>query len=232
MNWEKTLGEEWTSLLESFLKSSKMNHIIKNINYERSKYVVYPKINEFYKMFKIFKDLQPSDIKVVILGQDPYPDNSGTGYSFCNSEKLPSKISPSLRNILKEIKSNDTEKDKLVLDLMDLQRLVKQGVFLANVYLTVRKNVPGAHSFWKPFAIEWIRKLNIYNDVIWLLWGRKAQEYEKFIVNSTHEIIKTSHPSPLGATKEGVNSPAFIGSNCFEKVNNALWVRNKPLIKW
>jgi uracil-DNA glycosylase len=232
MDWLKIMGTEWESLLRDFLNSNDMSNIINNIHLERRKHIVYPLRSEFYKMFRIFKELKPSDIHVVILGQDPYPDGTGDGFAFSNSGKLPSQISPSLTNILKEIENNDTEKDLLELDLMDLNRWVKQGVFLANSYLTVRSGSPGLHTFWKPFTINWIKQLSVYNDIIWLMWGKKAQEYIPYINNDSHYIIKTSHPSPLGATKDSIDSPAFIGSKCFELANMELWVKKNILIKW
>ena len=232
MEWKTILGDEWSSLLNNFIISDNMSSIIYKVSLERQKYTVFPGKNEFYKMFRIFKELQPSNIKVIIIGQDPYPDGTGTGYSFCNNGKLPSGMSPSLRNILKEIENNDTEKDKLVIDEMDLQRWVDQGVFLVNSFLTVRKGEPGSHTFWAPFTKYWITQLNSYNNIVWLMWGRKSQEYIELIKNDTHEIIKSSHPSPLGANKSSEDSPAFLGSKCFEKVNNALWIRENKLIKW
>lgn len=230
MNWKSIIGSNWFDLMEDFVESDKMYQIIKMVSLERKKYTVYPNVNEFGKMFRIFKDLPPEDIKVIILGLDPYPNGCGSGYSFCNNGNL--KISPSLSNIFKELATNDTEKEDLVIDPLNLERWVRQGVFLANVYLTVREGNPGLHTFWNPFTIEWITQLNTFNDIVWLMWGRKAQEYEKYVTNSSHSIIRTSHPSPLGATKDSEESPAFIGSKCFEKVNNELWVNNKELIRW
>jgi uracil-DNA glycosylase len=232
MNWDKTLGTEWYSLLNDFVESKDMNEIICSVAKERSEYTIYPLKEDFYKMFRIFKDLKPSDIKVIIIGQDPFPDNSGTGYAFCNGGKLPSRISPSLKNILEEITRNDTEKEKLCLDELDLERWVKQGVFLVNSYLTVRKGQPGLHKFWQPFTFNWIRKLNKYDNIIWLLWGAVSHRITHLIKNSTHEIIKTSHPSPLGFKKVGRDYDSFYNSKCFERVNNTLWARNKNMIKW
>ncbi len=231
MNWTNTLGEEWYSIMGKYMESESMGKIVKAITTERQKYTVFPKKNEFYKMFRIFKDLQPSHIKVVILGQDPYPDGSGTGYAFDNNNKLTSAINPSLKNILKEIDENNTQK-AFELDTMDLSRWVDQGVFLANTYLTVRKYQPGLHRFWIPFTKRWIKKLSLYDDIIWLLWGANAYRLSEFIENDTHEIIKTSHPSPLALFKSNSTIPAFSGSKCFEKVNNRLWIDQKEPIKW
>lgn len=232
MNWQNELGNEWYSLLQKFVESKNMDKIILSLLSERKKYEVYPKKEDFYKMFRIFRNLQPTNIKVVFIGQDPYSDGIGTGYSFCNALSWPSKMSPALKNIFTELDNNDTEKDNLELDKMDLSRWVKQGVFLVNSYLTVRKGSPGLHAFWKPFTEYWIEKLNIYDDIIWLLAGTKAHNYINLITNRTHEIIKTSHPSPLGAIKKGKDYPSFLGSQCFSKINNTLWIRKRDMIKW
>jgi uracil-DNA glycosylase len=232
MNWTNIIGNEWYSLLKDFVESEKMLKIVQSVAKERVKYTVYPIKDEFYKMFKIFKDIQPSDIKCIILEQDPHSDGSFTGYAFDNAGKLPSDINPNLKNIFNKIREEDTEKEKLCLDEMDLSRWVNQGVFLVNSYLTVRKGAPGLHTFWIPFTEYWIDKLNIYDDIIWLLMGTKAIEYSNLIKNNTHEIIKTSHSSPLGASKEGKDYPSFHNSKPFSKINNSLWVRNKEMIKW
>lgn len=234
MEWFNIIGSEWHKLLKPFVESKEMLQIINNIKNERKKYVIYPEQKEFYKMFKIFKDLQPSDIKIVLLSQDPFPNGCGTGYSFCNNGKLPSDISPSLKNILKEIENSDVDK-AFELDKMDLSRWVKQGVFLANAYLTVRKNNPGKHKFWDTFTKYWISKLaKSKEDVIWLLLGNFAQSYEVNIKNKICDpiIIKTSHPSPLGFTKTTKTARAFKDSKCFKEINNNLWIMNKQLIKW
>lgn len=231
MNWKNYVGEEWYTLLSNFLESKHMEYIINKIREERKSYKVFPLLTEFNKMFRIFKDLQPSDIKVIILGQDPYPDGSGTGYAFDNNNKLPSSINPSLKNILKEIEENDTTKSDY-LDKMDLSRWVEQGVFLVNTYLTVRDSQPGLHTFWISFTKEWIKALNNYDNKIWLLWGMKAYKLSDLITNNTHEIIKTSHPSPLGVFKSNNNIPAFKNSKCFEKANNRLWINKQEMIKW
>lgn len=232
INWKEVLGSEWFILLKDFIESDRMDYIIKKVSLERKKYTIYPEKDEFYKMFRIFKDLQPLDIKCILLGQDPYSDGSFTGYAFDNANKLPSAINPSLKNIFKELEVNNTEKEKLYLDEMDLSRWVKQDVFLVNSYLTVRKGTPGLHTFWQPFTEYWIEKLNLYDDIIWLMAGTKAHNYINLIINETHEIIKTSHPSPLGASKEGKDYPSFLGSQCFSKINNALWIREREMIKW
>lgn len=232
MNWKEIVGETWYELIGNFLESDKMHFIISEINRERKLYTVYPEKHEFHKMFRIFKELDPHNIKCVIIGLDPYPDGSGDGLAFSNSTKLDRQISPSLKNILKEIEQTNTEKEKINLFPQDLTRWVQQGVFLVNSYLTVRKEFPGLHGFWDLFTKEWIHQLCVYNDIIWLLFGRIAHGYEKCIDNKNHFIIKTSHPSPLSVSYNTDKIPAFLGSRCFETTNDLLDLLNKPQIKW
>jgi uracil-DNA glycosylase len=224
-------GSEWYDLLRNYLSSKEFSKISDTLLAEYKKKT---KIIPEYKsplFFKIFKDLQPSKIKVVILGQDPYHDKGTyTGYAFDNANS--SKLSASLRNILKEVErcypENHNKIDYGYLDPWDLSRWVEQGVFLVNTALSVVEKTPGVHmGLWRPFTINWIKELsNNRDDIIWLLWGKQAQGYEKYISNSTHRVIKSGHPSPLNR-----NNP-FIGSNCFVECNEDLVARNKKEIIW
>lgn len=226
-------GEEWYSLLKDFLNSDTFMKIGLALNEEyNTKTIVPPKASPLY--FKVFKDLQPSKIKCVILGLDPYPQINEygmvyTGYAFDNANSI--KLSPSLRNIFKEIDrtypENELSLDYGNLDRWDLSRWVKQGVFLVNTALSVVKDSPGTHvDIWRPFTEEWIERLSQdKNELIWLLWGRQAQEYEQYI-NPINYIIKTSHPSPLN--RRG----GFVGSGCFLECNNQLVGLNKEPIIW
>ena len=117
---------------------------------------------------------------------------------------------------------------------MDLSYLIKQGVFLINTALSIRQGIPESHLLlWRPFTEYWIRQfVSKYNNIVWLLWGTKAHAYSSLITNTTHKVIKTSHPSPLGATKQGSNYPAFLGSKCFIETNEFLNAVNKQQINW
>ena len=235
MKWENTLGSEWYELLSSFVEGKEMLKIANSIRIARKSSVVYPSKEEFWKIFRIFKELQPSDIKVIILGQDPYPNGNGTGYAFDNVNILPSAINPSLKNFLEEIENNDVKKDQsFPLDLMNLDRLVQQGIFLVNSYLTVEKDNAGKHKFWDSFTRFWIKALSNYKtDIIYLLMGNFAQSYEDCIYNDINTYtIRTSHPSPFSYTTETKKAKAFKGSKCFEEINNHLWILDKETIKW
>lgn len=225
-------GEEWYNLLEDFLLSDEMFKIAYNIRLQRKKANIIPEEgSELF--FKIFRDLKPKDIKVVILGQDPYPQKDiYDGYAFSNSNSLDGQISPSLKNIIKEIKSNYP--DNFVLDRMDWSYLARQGVFPINTALSLRQGIPESHvSLWRPFTVQWINQLaENHKNIVWVLWGKKAHNYEYLLKNKDQKIIKTSHPSPLGCTKKGVTYPAFNDSKCFVDVNNFLEAINKKSINW
>lgn len=226
----KNFGKEWYELLEDFLLSPNMDGIARTLKFQRETSEVIPSV-ESGLIFKVFKDLQPSNIKTIILSQDPYPQKDiYDGYAFSNSNSL--DTSPSLRNIIKEINSNYP--DNLNLDRMDWSYLVKQGVFPINTALSIRQGIPESHLFlWKEFTKYWINQLaSNYKDRVWLLFGTKAHNYEYLLTNKNQKIIKTSHPSPLGATKVGNSYPAFLGSKCFMETNEFLNAINKKQINW
>lgn len=225
--YKETFGEEWNELLKDYLEDEEFIDIGINLMNQYAIEDIIPTIgSDLY--FKVFKDLQPSKIKVIILGQDPYPQRGVyTGYAFDNANS--EKLSPSLRNIFKEIDRTYPENEhELILDRWDLSRWVKQGVFLVNTALSVIEGSPGSHiELWRPFTIEWIKRLSSYrNDLIWLLWGAQAQEFTKYINNPSHYIINTGHPSPLNTTNP------FVGSGCFIECNQELVARNKKEILW
>ena len=224
--YRELFGEEWYHLLKDYLEGD-----FKNIGLELNEQYKYNNIipekgSELY--FKVFRELQPSQIHTIIFGQDPYPQKGiYTGYAFDNANS--SKLSPSLANIFKEIDRTYPENQyELILDRWDLQRWIDQGVFLVNVALTVVEGSPGAHlSLWKPFTIEWIQRLcKVRNDLVWLLWGSVAQDYAKYINNPSHYVINTGHPSPLNTKNP------FVGSGCFAECNQELVARNKNEILW
>ena len=216
-------GYKWWELLSPFFKTEEWKDIVHLINTDRKQNIVIPEQGSNL-FFKIFKDLQPDDIKVVILGQDPYcqSKNIYDGYAFSCSNTI--NPQPSLRNIIKEIER--TFPDNLNLNRNDLSYLVKQGVFLCNTALSVILNKPDSHTnIWNKFTTFWIDVLSSYNqDIIWLLMGNKAHNFEIFI--NYGDILKTGHPSPLNTSNPFVTSDAFI------KINEGLIKLNKQEINW
>lgn len=176
-------------------------------------------------------------VKVVIVGQDPYHQpNQGHGLAF--SVRKGVKIPPSLRNIYKELSTNKNSGFDKIPTHGNLEAWCDQGVLLLNTVLTVRKDEANSHANqgWENFTDEIIRILVVEQRrrLVFLLWGKPASKKAETIISKfggkgRHTIITTSHPSPLGAAK--TNSP-FLGSNCFNRANEALVGMGEPPIDW
>lgn len=205
------LNKEWDKVLHNIINSEIFSSFIQKIKQDYKNETVYP---EYKDIFKAYNLTDFSDVKVVVIGQDPYHDGSADGLCFSNSYKT-DKISPSLRNIFKELELEYGIKRQSY----DLTNWAKQGMFLINTILTVKKGKPLSYkdSYWLKFTKETIVKLNSRNTpIVFLLLGSYAQNYEKLITNPIHRIVKTNHPSPLSAYR------GFFHSNCFKQVNEYL----------
>ena len=182
---------------------------------------IYPKKEDIFNAFKI----PYRDVKVVILGQDPYHgEGEAHGYVFsCLKKPIP----PSLKNIYKELYSDlGIEKD---MTNGDLTPWASQGVMLLNAGLTVEKDKPNSHKDlgWNKFTDAVISKLNEREDpVVFILWGNFAREKAKLITNPQHLVIESAHPSPFSARN------GFFGSKPFSKTNEFLKKNNKKEINW
>ena len=217
--FQHKLGEEWFVILKDFVLSDKMDKVGRAIM--ASKLPVYPSKDN---IFRIFKEIPYSKVKVVILGQDPYHDGSATGVAFGNSADT-RVVSPSLSNVFTEL-----EKDLDIFQLeydYTLQNWIDQGVFLINTALTVEKGKAGSHTqAWVEFTVRVLQELSKRDDIIWVLWGRHANlYYENGFIKANH-IISSAHPSPLSAYK------GFFGSKPFSKCNTILKSLDKEEIKW
>lgn len=181
---------------------------------------IYPEKNNRFRALKI----SPKQVKVVILGQDPYHDGSANGLAFASDKKTP----PSLANIYHELVNTYGECDTWG----DFH--VNQGVLLLNTSLSVEKGKPGSHMhLWKNFTADILKRLNEEDNVVYLAWGKYAQEIIKeHITNPTAVIIKTTHPSPLSAKRASKDAPAFMGSECFKQVNDAVIAKGKTPVNW
>ncbi len=178
-------------------------------------------------VYRAFQELPLEQVRVVILGQDPYHDGSATGLAFDNPIKK--RPSPSLMNILQEMMV-DAGEDNLNSGGKDswLEHLPKQGVLLLNTALTVRPKEPGSHlEHWKPFTKRVIEQINTLDYVVWILWGEHAKSYKE-LINPSHGIVESGHPSPLA---RGAKVP-FKGSKPFSRTNNLLVERGKGTIQW
>ena len=186
---------------------------------------IYPPRNEIFNAFK----LAPlEDVKVVIFGQDPYPNpNEAMGLAFSVKEGI--KLPPSLQNIFKEI-YKEYEKEGELPKSGDLTYLAKQGVLLLNSYLTVEAHKPLSHKRkeYELLLIDIISVLNkIHKPIVFMLWGGNAKKYRKYLTNPYHKVIETNHPSPLSANRGG-----WFGSNCFLETNKYLKENGAKEISW
>ena len=177
-------------------------------------------------IFNAFKLTPLSQVKVVVIGQDPYHEKGqamGLAFSVPNSCPVP----PSLINIFKEI---EIEFNKPVMKLGDLTYLAKQGVFLINTLLTVEEGKAMSHnikeySYFMQDLLGFLDKLD--QPIVFMLWGRPAQKYEKFITNKNHLVIKRTHPSPLGANQGG-----WFYMDTFKTCNEFLASKNIKVVEW
>lgn len=182
------------------------------------------------KRFRAFKECPYKEVKVVILGQDPY-HTPGAANGLCFDVDGMYKAPPSLLNICKEMDEDvpiDPQEavDNLVSKGSNLGHLPGQGVLMLNTALSVLEGSPGSHiNLWKPFTEQIIAALNRKDNVVWLLWGNYAKAYTTQITNPTHRIIKSAHPSPLA--RKG-----FRHSKPFSRCNAALKEMGHTSISW
>lgn len=226
---DKVFKKEWADIISAHYSIEKFSLLGRKIAQLRDHSTVYPDKKEVFKTFEL---TEYQDIKVVILGQDPYHDGSADGLAFSASNNSVS-CPPSLRLILKELERTYPDLAKDIhfgkLDPQDLSRWAEQGVFLLNTSLTVQKGKPGSHSiYWKNFTKSVIQAINNKQDIIWLLMGNEAKQYKPLITNPSHAIVETYHPAADVYAKQDL----FYGSGAFKQVNGELEIRNKSKIIW
>ncbi|UXR78610.1 MULTISPECIES: uracil-DNA glycosylase [unclassified Staphylococcus] len=212
---------EWATIFHDITSKhdfQKMHDFLEN---EYATNVVYPARENIYQAF----DLTPFDqVKVVILGQDPYHGpNQAHGLAF--SVQPDAKMPPSLRNMYQEL-ADDIGCQRTSPHLQDWAR---EGVLLLNTVLTVRQGQAHSHRDigWETFTNEVIQAISTYkSDVVFILWGRPAQQKERLIDTTKHYIIKSPHPSPLSAYR------GFFGSKPYSKANDYLTERGIEPIQW
>lgn len=212
-NWDNVLKDEYNKdyfkRLRSFLKE------------EYSTKICYPKKEE---IFNALKYTNYEDVKVVILGQDPY-HGENEAHGFCFSVRNAVRRPPSLNNILKELYDDL----KIVRKENELTSWAEQGVLLLNSVLTVVKDTPLSHRGigWEEFTDSIIKKINEKDStVVYILWGSYARSKKYLITNPKHYVIESAHPSPLSANK------GFFGSKPFSKTNEILIKNNMKPINW
>lgn len=210
---------------EEFMKEEESKEYYQDlITFVKNEYSLYKCHPDYENIFNAFKETSIDNLKVVILGQDPYHnDNEAHGLAF---SVLCKTLPPSLKNIYKEL-SNDLSVD--VNQDGNLTYLAKQGVLLLNTTLTVRHNMPLSHSKmgWEIFTDNVIKYINsLDKPIVFILWGNNAIKKEKLLSNPKHLIIKSAHPSPLGAYR------GFFGSKPFSRTNDFLKKNNIDIINW
>ena len=211
----------WDKELDSVYKSDLYRKIGTFVKREYKNKIIYPKYENIFNALR-FTDY--NDVKVVILGQDPYHgEREAHGLSFSVQKGI--RRPPSLNNIFKELK-DDLNINRQNNDLTDW---AKQGILLLNAILTVEKDKPLSHkgSGWEEFTDIIIKSLNERpKPVIFVLWGSYARSKKCLITNKRHYIIESAHPSPLSACR------GFFGSKPFSKINNILINNKEKPINW
>ena len=215
------INKKWDIILEEEMKQE---YFKKLGIFEKKEYKERTVFPPYEHVFDALRFTDYDDVKVVILGQDPYHGlGEAHGLSFSVHEGIP--MPPSLQNIFKELES-DLGIKRTCSDLTDW---AKQGVLLLNSIMTVEKDKPLSHKDkgWEIFTDNIIKYLNEREKpVIFLLWGSFARSKKSLITNKQHYVIESVHPSPLSAYR------GFFGSKPFSKINNILKKNNMDEIKW
>lgn len=218
----KLINEEWKKLLSSEFSKPYISELELFLNREYNSKEIYPSTDYIFNAFNL---VSPSDVKVVILGQDPYHNkNQANGLSFSVNKHI--SIPPSLRNIIKELKSDVNISEPMH---GDLSSWAKQGVLLLNTVLTVEAHKADSHKNknWETFTDEVIKSLNTSeNPIVFLLWGKKAIQKKQFLTNEKHLVLESHHPSPLSAYR------GFLGCKHFSTTNTFLIKNNLTPIDW
>ncbi len=213
-SWQKVLGLE--------LEKSYFQKLQNFLTEARQTQTIFPCESDVFSAF----NLTPyEDVKILLLGQDPYHDHN-QAHGLCFSVNPGIKTPPSLVNIYKELR------DDLGLEIPNNGYLVswaEQGILMLNAVLTVQAHLPNSHKNkgWETFTDAVISQVNQKSDpVIFVLWGAYAQKKLNLIDTNRHIVIQSVHPSPLSARK------GFFGSKPFSAINQALHAIGKPEINW
>ena len=213
---------DWKSILKNESKKDYWSVLQRFLYQERVSYDVYP---PKLQVFAAFDLTSYKNVKVLILGQDPY-HGYGQANGLCFSVEAGTPTPPSLRNIFKELEGDlgvPHPKDG------DLTPWAKEGVLLLNATLTVRQNEAGSHQGkgWEIFTDQIIREVNKKSErVVFILWGASARRKKQLIDLQKHVVIESAHPSPLSAHR------GFLGSRPFSKSNEALSKAGVEPINW
>ena len=216
------ITKNWFELLKNEFNSKEFKELQTFLNNEYATYKIYPEAKNVFNALNLVKY---DDVKVVIIGQDPY-HQPHQAHGLCFSVLEGTKLPPSLQNIFKEIEDETGEKPNTN---GNLTSWAKQGVLLLNSVLTVRESCPNSHKNkgWELITSKIIKLLSERKDpVIFLLWGANAIQLGKDIDRSRHYVLTCAHPSPLSAYN------GFFGCGHFNKTNEILRKLGKKEIEW
>lgn len=216
------LKNDWSLLLEEELQKPYYIQLKQVLEEEYRTNIIFPAIDD---LFNALNFTSFEDTKVVIIGQDPY-HGPGQAHGLSFSVKPGVTIPPSLKNIYKEL---HTDLDCRIPNHGYLVEWTKQGVLLLNAVLTVRAGLPNSHKAlgWEKFTDKVIETLNQREKpVVFILWGRFAQQKQELITSPQHFVIKSPHPSPFSANK------GFFGSRPFSRTNVFLREIGDKEIDW
>jgi len=215
------IGNDWDKVLKQEFAKPYFKELQSFLDDEYKTRKIYP---ERENIFKAFEYTPFGEVRVVIIGQDPY-HGENQAHGLCFSVLHGVKFPPSLRNIFKELES-----DLGVVKLSgQLDSWAKQGVLMLNTVLTVREGQPTSHKNkgWEIFTAKVIEELNKkQTPIIFLLWGAHAEKIGQAVTNPIHKKLITVHPSPLSARR------GFFGCKHFSKTNELLRMNNLPQIEW
>ena len=217
----------WNEFFNSIKNKDYFINLKAFLEEEYNNFVIYPEKKDLFNAFKL---CEVNNIKVVIIGQDPYFNkDQAMGLAF-SIKPYNHKLPPSLINIYKELCIELNNSLYMNFNDGDLTYLSKQGVFLINPILSVREKEPLSHDikeykFLFKDIMDYIDKVD--NNIVFILLGNKAKGYKKYITNKNRLIIEASHPSPLGANKGG-----FFNTNIFVRTNEYLKEHGLKEINW
>ncbi|TRX42848.1 uracil-DNA glycosylase [Flavobacterium restrictum] len=218
------LNLSWQKFLATEIEKPYFQDLLKSVDDEYQNHTCFPPED---LIFAAFNSCSFQDLKVVIIGQDPY-HGDGEANGLCFSVNDGVRIPPSLRNIFREI--NDDFDSVFMPTSGNLEHWSKQGILLLNASLTVRKDSPNSHKHldWNVFTDAVIQKISEEKEsIVFLLWGNYAQKKGAKIDRKKHLVLESGHPSPMSA-----NQGKWFGNKHFSTTNTFLVANDKEPIEW
>lgn len=224
MHMQLYLNPSWQAILADEIRKPYFLELMKAVDEEYKNHICFPPKE---LIFSAFNNCSFEDIKVVIIGQDPYHGvGEANGLAFSVNDNI--KIPPSLRNIFREV--NDDLDSIFMPSSGNLKRWARQGVLLLNASLSVRIDTPNSHKHlkWRIFTDAVIQKISEEKEnVVFMLWGSFAQKKGAKIDRTKHLVLESGHPSPMSA-----NQGKWFGNKHFSKANLYLQKNNLSIINW